>query len=121
AYIARLTRSSMLDVRSEDYMRTARAKGLSSARVYLLHGLRNGLTPVISFLGPALAGLISGSFVVETIFFIPGLGQFFVQAALDNDYWLLLGIVLFYAALIIVFNLISDILLVWLNPRRKLS
>ncbi len=121
AYIARLTRSSMLEIRSEDYMRTARAKGLSEARVYLLHGLRNGLSPVVSYLGPALAGLISGSFVVETIFNIPGLGRFFVQAALDNDYTMVLGCVLFYAGLIIVFNLISDILLVWLNPRRKLS
>ncbi|MBC2594806.1 ABC transporter permease [Ruficoccus amylovorans] len=121
AYIARLTRSSMLEIRGEDYMRTARAKGLSEARVYLLHGLRNGLSPVVSYLGPALAGLISGSFVVETIFNIPGLGRFFVQAALDNDYFMVLGCVLFYAALIILFNLISDILLVWLNPRRKLA
>jgi oligopeptide transport system permease protein len=121
AYIARLTRSSMLEIRGEDYMRTARAKGLPEARVYLLHGLRNGLSPVVSYLGPALAGLITGSFVVETIFNIPGLGRFFVQAALDNDYTMVLGCVLFYAALIIVFNLISDILLVWLNPRRKLA
>lgn len=121
AYIARLTRSSMLEIRGEDYMRTARAKGLPEARVYLLHGLRNGLSPVVSYLGPALAGLITGSFVVETIFNIPGLGRFFVQAALDNDYTMVLGCVLFYAALIIVFNLISDILLVWLNPRRTLA
>lgn len=121
AYIARLTRSSMLEVRNEDYMRTAQAKGVSTARTYLVHGLRNGLSPVVSFLGPMLAGLISGSFVVETIFFIPGLGQFFVQSALDNDYYMVQGTVLFYATLIIVFNLLSDILLVWLNPRRKLE
>ncbi len=119
AYIARLTRSSMLDVRSEDYLRTARAKGVSALRTYLVHGLRNGITPVVSYLGPAAAGLISGSFVVETIFGIPGIGQFFVQAAIDNDYQMVCGLVLFYASLIIVFNLLSDILLVWLNPKRR--
>jgi len=119
AYIARLTRSSMLDVRSEDYLRTAQAKGVSAARTYLVHGLRNGITPVVSYLGPAAAGLISGSFVVETIFGIPGIGQFFVQAALDNDRNLIAGLVLFYASLIILFNLLSDLLLVWLNPKRR--
>ncbi len=119
AYLARLTRSSMLDVRNQDYMRTARAKGLSATRVYCVHGLRNGLTPVVSYLGPVMAGLLSGSFVVEAIFNIPGLGKFFVQSALDNDYTMVLGVVVFYAVLLILFNLLSDILLILLNPRRS--
>lgn len=118
AYLARLTRTSMMDVRSQDYMRTARAKGLSEVRVYCLHGLRNGLTPVLSYLGPVMAGLLSGSFVVEAIFNIPGLGKFFVQSALDNDYTMVLGVVVFYAFLLVLFNLLSDILLVLINPRR---
>ncbi len=119
AYIARLTRGSMLEVRNQDYIRTAHAKGLSVPRVYLVHGLRNALAPVVSYLGPAAAGLVSGSFVVETIFQIPGLGRFFVSSALDSDYTLVMGCVLFYAALLIVFNLLADIVLVLLNPRLK--
>ena len=121
AYIARLTRTSMLDVIHQDYIRTARAKGLPPWRIHLLHGLRNGILPIVSFLGPAFAGLISGSFVVETIFHIPGLGRFFITAALDNDYTLIMGCVIFYAALIITFNLFSDILLALLNPKIKFS
>lgn len=117
AYIARLMRASMVEVRSHDYMRTARAKGLPFWRVYGVHGLRNALTPVVSFLGPAAAGLLTGSFVVETIFQIPGLGQLFVESALDKDYNLLLGLVIFYATLIILFNLLVDVLLAVLNPR----
>lgn len=117
AFIARLTRGSMLEVRQREYMRTARAKGLSGPRIHLLHALRNALNPVVSFLGPALAGLISGSFVVETIFGIAGLGTFFVQAALDADHTLVMGTVIVYAVLIIAFNLISDIVQVLLNPR----
>ncbi len=119
AYIARLARSGMLDVLSSDYIRTARAKGLSEWRVILVHGFKTGLLPVATFLGPASAGLISGSFVVETIFQVPGLGRFFVLAAFNRDYTMVLGTVLFYAVLIILLNLIVDIVQVLLNPRLK--
>jgi len=121
AYLARLTRGSMLDVLQQDYIRTAKAKGLSPYRITFVHALRNALHPIVSYLGPALAGLISGSFVIETVFNIPGLGQFFVQAAFNRDYTLVLGTVLCYAIAIVVFNLIADIILVWLNPKEKFS
>lgn len=119
AYIARITRGSMLEVLSQDYIRTARAKGLSTFRIVTVHALRGGITPVISFLGPAMAGLLAGSFVVETIFQIPGLGRFYVQAAFNRDYTMILGCTIFFAVLIIIFNLLSDIVLVWLNPRLR--
>jgi len=119
AYIARLARSGMLDVLRNDYIRTARAKGLSERVVIMRHALRTALYPVVSYLGPAAAGLISGSFVVETIFFIPGLGPFFVNAALNRDYSMVMGTVLFYAVLIILFNLIVDIVQMWMNPRAR--
>ena len=117
AYVARLTRGSMLEVLSQDFIRTARAKGLSEARVVLRHALRGGIQPVVSFLGPATAGLLSGSFVIETIFQIPGLGRFFVQAAFNRDYTMILGTVLFYASLILVFNLAVDVIEAFLDPR----
>lgn len=119
AYIARLTRGGMLEILSQDFIRTARAKGASPLRVILKHSMRGGLLPVVSYLGPAVAGLITGSFVVEVIFQIPGLGRYFVNAAFNRDYTMVLGAVLFYAALIIVFNLIVDIAVVWMNPRLK--
>lgn len=119
AYIARLTRGSMLEVLNQDYIRTARAKGASERRVILKHALRGGLLPVISFLGPAMADMISGSFVVETIFQIPGLGREFVDSAFNRDYTLVLGTVILYAVLITCFNLVSDVALVWLNPKLK--
>lgn len=119
AYIARLTRGSMLDVLKQDYIRTARAKGLNPFQVSFVHAFRNALSPIISYLGPALAGLISGSFVIETVFNIPGLGKTFVQAAFNRDYTMVMGTVLLYASMIILFNLLADILLVWLNPRQK--
>lgn len=119
AYIARISRGGMLEVMSQDYIRTARAKGLSSARIVFVHALRGGITPVISFLGPAIAGLLAGSFVVESIFQIPGLGRFYVTAAFNRDYTMILGFTIFFAALIIVFNLLADILLVWLNPKMR--
>lgn len=118
AYISRLTRGSLLEVLRQDYVRTARAKGLSGARTVFVHGLRNAITPVISYLGPAAAGLMGGSFVVETVFNIPGLGRFFVTAALNRDYTLVLGIVLCFAFLIICFNTLADILLAWINPTK---
>ena len=119
AYIARLTRGGMLEIFSQDFIRTARAKGASPLRIILKHAMRGGLLPVVSYLGPAVAGLITGSFVVETIFQIPGLGRYFVNAAFNRDYTMVLGAVLFYGALIVVFNLIVDVVLVWMNPRLK--
>lgn len=121
AYIARLTRASMVDIRTQDFIRTAQAKGLPWWRVYFVHGLKNGICPVISYLGPAAAGLLSGSFVIETVFNIPGLGKFFVGAAIDSDYTMVVGTVIFYAAILVLFNLVADILLALVNPRQKLA
>jgi len=119
AYIARLSRGGMLEVLSQDYIRTARAKGLPERVVIARHALRGGLIPVVAYLGPAFAGLLSGSFVVETIFQIPGLGRFFVQAAFNRDYTMIMGSVVFFALLIVVFNLISDLIAVWIDPRLR--
>ncbi|MEZ0123568.1 MAG: ABC transporter permease [Candidatus Reddybacter sp.] len=119
AYIARLSRGGMLEVMSQDYIRTARAKGLPEWKVVLKHGLRGGMIPVIAFIGPAFAGLLSGSFVVETIFQIPGLGRFYVQAAFNRDYTMIMGTTVLFATLIILFNLLADIVAVWLNPRLR--
>ncbi len=121
AYVARLTRGGMLEVLTQDFIRTARAKGLSEARVVLLHGLRGGVQPVVAFLGPAAAGLLTGSFVVETIFQIPGLGSMFVQSALDRDYTMILGTVLVYATLLLALNLVADLLHAWLDPRVRMQ
>lgn len=119
AYIARLTRGGMLEVLNQDYIRTARAKGASETRIVLRHALRGGLLPVVTFLGPAIAGIITGSFVIETIFQIPGLGREFVNSAFNRDYTLVSGTVLLYATLIIALNLLVDVAQVWLNPRLK--
>lgn len=119
AYVARISRGGMLEVLSQDYIRTARAKGLSKTRIVLVHALRGGITPVVSFLGPAIAGLLAGSFVVESIFQIPGLGRFYVMAAFNRDYTMILGCTIFFAFLIILFNLLADIVLVWLNPKLR--
>lgn len=119
AYIARLSRGGMLEVLSQDYIRTARAKGLSERLIIFKHALRGGLIPVVAFLGPAFAGLLGGSFVVETIFQIPGLGRFYVQAAFNRDYTMILGMTIFFAALITLFNLLSDMLALWLNPKLR--
>lgn len=119
AYIARLSRGGMLEVLSQDYIRTARAKGLPEKVIIFKHALRGGIIPVITYLGPAFAGLLSGSFVVETIFQIPGLGRFFVQAAFNRDYTMIMGSTIFFAVLIILFNLLSDIVAVWINPRLR--
>jgi len=119
AYIARLSRGGMLEVLSQDYIRTARAKGLREPIIIIKHALRGGLIPVVAFLGPAFAGLLSGSFVVETIFQIPGLGRFYVQAAFNRDYTLILGMTIFLSTLIILFNLLSDMLAIWLNPKLR--
>ncbi len=119
AYVARLTRGGMLDVLSQDYIRTATAKGLPKWKVVTHHALRGGIAPVVTFLGPAAAGLLSGSFVVETIFQIPGMGRFYLQAAFNRDYTMILGTTVFLSALIVMFNLLADIILVWLNPRLR--
>lgn len=119
AYIARLTRGGMLEVLNQDYIRTARAKGASEFRVIFRHALRGGLLPVVSFLGPAVAGILTGSFVIETIFQIPGLGREFINSAFNRDYTLVSGTVILYAGLIVVLNLAVDIAQVWLNPKLK--
>ncbi|MBA2272064.1 MAG: ABC transporter permease subunit [Chthoniobacterales bacterium] len=121
AYIARLTRGGMLEILSQDFIRTARAKGASQLRVVMKHALRGGLVPVVSYLGPAVAGLVTGSFVVESIFQVPGLGRYFVNAAFNRDYTMVLGAVLFYAALIVLFNLLVDLVLVWMDPKQKFA
>lgn len=119
AYVARLTRGGMLEVLSQDYIRTARAKGASELRVIVKHSLRGGLTPVVSFLGPAIAGIVTGSFVIETIFQIPGIGREFVNSAFNRDYTLVLGTVLLFAVFLIGMNIVVDVVQVWLNPRLK--
>lgn len=119
AYVARLTRGGMLEILNQDYIRTARAKGANEFRVIFRHALRGGLLPVVSFLGPAIAGILTGSFVIETIFQIPGLGREFVNSAFNRDYTLVLGTVILYASLIIVLNLVVDVVQVWLNPKLK--
>ncbi|MDA8963084.1 ABC transporter permease subunit [Pseudomonadales bacterium] len=121
AYIARLTRGGMLEILSQDYIRTAKAKGLPMAKIIIRHALRGGLSPVVAFLGPAIAGLLAGSFVVETIFQIPGLGRFYVQAAFNRDYTMILGTTILLSCLIVLLNMLSDLLAVWLNPRLALS
>ena len=119
AFIARLSRGGMLEILSQDYIRTARAKGLRETTVIIKHALRGGLIPVVAFLGPAFAGLLAGSFVVETIFQIPGIGRFYVQAAFNRDYTLILGMTIFLSTLIVIFNLISDLISIWLNPKLR--
>jgi len=119
AYLARLTRGGMLEVLSSDWIRTARAKGLSERTIVLKHALRAGMLPVINFLGPAFAGLVSGSFIIESIFFIPGLGRQFILAAFNRDYFLVMGTVMFYATLIIIMNILVDFLQVLINPKLR--
>jgi oligopeptide transport system permease protein len=117
AYVARLARAGMLEVLQQDFVRTARAKGLSEPEVILGHALRGALLPVVSFLAPAAAGILTGSFVVETLFGIPGMGQWFVKGAINRDYSVVLGTALFYASLVAVLNLLADLLYGWLDPR----
>ena len=117
AYIARLMRASTIEVMRSNYVRTSRAKGLSPFRIFFIHVLPAAILPVVSFLGPAAAAILTGSVVIEQIFGIPGLGRFFVNGALNRDYTLVLGITLFYGIIIIAFNLLVDILYGWLDPR----
>jgi len=116
AIFARLTRGGMLEILGQDYIRTARAKGLSEIRIVIIHALRGGILPVISFLGPAIAGLLAGSFVVETIFQINGVGRFYVQAAFNRDYTMILGTSILFTFMTLTFVLISDIVASFLNP-----
>lgn len=121
AYIARISRTSMLDVLAQDHIRTARSKGLPPSRVILVHALRNSLLPVVSFLGPAVAGILTGSLVVEQIFAIPGLGSYFVEAAFIRDYTLSMGVVLLYTLLLYTMNFIVDLSYAYLDPRVELK
>jgi len=120
AYIARLTRGSMIEVLRSDYVRTARAQGLSTKDIILHHALKPAMLPIVSYLGPATAAVITGSVVIEQIFGVPGLGRFFVQGALNRDYTLVMGVVVFYGVLIILFNFLVDVAYRWLDPRVKL-
>lgn len=117
AVIARLTRGSMVEVLRSNFIRTAKAKGLPTHRVIIHHALHAGLLPLVSYLGPAVADIVSGSLIVEQIFGLPGIGRYFVQAALNRDYTLVMGVTIFYAALIIALNLIADLLYSVLDPR----
>jgi len=117
AYIARLTRASLIEVLSSDFIRTARAQGLGTAAIVRYHALKPAMLPVLSYMGPAVAAVLTGSVVVEDIFGIPGLGQLFVRGSLNRDYTLVLGVVIFYAALIVLLNLIVDLLYGAIDPR----
>ena len=121
AYIARLTRAGMLEVLRQDYIRTARAKGLSESVVVVKHALKLGILPVISYLGPAAARIIMGSIVIEQIFAIPGLGRYLVIGAVNRDYTLVMGVVLFYASFLLFLNLLVDLAYSWLDPRVELA
>ena len=121
AYIARLVRLGLADIMSADYLRTARAKGLSHTAALFKHALKVAYLPVLSFLGPAAASVMTGSFVVEKVFNIPGIGEYFVNSVLSKDQSLILGIVLVYATMLIVFNLVVDVAYAWLDPRIELS
>jgi oligopeptide transport system permease protein len=116
-YIARLTRTTVLDVLGSDYIRTARAKGLTEFNILLRHVLKNSLYPIVSVMGPLTAGLITGSFVIEFIFSIPGMGRFFITAVTNRDYPLIMGVTLVYAVLIVVANILVDMIYGWLDPR----
>ena len=121
APIVRLTRGGMLEVLNQDFIRTARAKGASETRIVTRHALRGGLLPVVTYLGPATANILTGSFVVETIFQIPGLGREFINSALARDYFLILGTVILYAVLIMTLNLAVDVAQAWMNSKVRLE
>ncbi|MAE62872.1 MAG: hypothetical protein CMJ18_01255 [Phycisphaeraceae bacterium] len=121
AYIARLIRLGLADVAGSDYIRTARAKGLSPNRVLFKHALKVAFLPVLSFLGPAAAATMTGSFVVEKVFNVPGMGEYFVNAVLNKDQFLILGVVLIYSVILVAFNLIVDVAYAWVDPRIELE
>jgi ABC-type dipeptide/oligopeptide/nickel transport system permease component len=117
AIIARLTRATLLQVIREDYIRTARAKGLSERVIIVRHALKNSLIPVITVLGPLFAALVTGTFVTETIFGIPGMGRYFVTSITNRDYPVIMGTILLYAFLLVIANLVVDLVYAWLDPR----
>ena len=117
AYVARITRGSMIEVLHSGFIRTARAKGMPEKDILKNHALKPAMLPVLSYLGPAAAGVLTGSVVVERIFTIPGIGSYFVQGALNRDYTLVMGVVILYGVLIILFNFLVDLLYAWLDPR----
>jgi oligopeptide transport system permease protein len=121
AYIARLTRSSMIEVIQQDYIRTARSKGLPERVVVYKHALKNALVPIVTYLGPLTAGVLTGSFVIEKIFAIPGLGQHFVNSISNRDYTTILGVTVFYATFLVLMNLIVDIVYKYIDPRIRLE
>ncbi|KQT47248.1 peptide ABC transporter permease [Devosia sp. Leaf420] len=121
SFVSRLTRSSLLETLDQDYMTTARAKGLRKGQILIKHGLRNSLLPVVTVLGPVVANLITGSFVIEQIFALPGIGRQFVLSITNRDYTAIMGITIFYAAVLMLMILIVDLLYVWLDPRIKLT
>ena len=121
SFIARLTRSSMLDVLNQDYIKTARAKGLTWLTVLFKHALPNSLIPVVTYIGPMAAGILTGSFVIENIFAIPGLGQYFVTSIYNRDYTVILGVTIFYSVIIIVLNMLVDLIYPLLDPRIKIG
>jgi oligopeptide transport system permease protein len=121
APLSRLTRGGLLEILHQDFIRTARAKGASELRIVTRHALRGGLLPVVSYLGPAVAGILTGSFVIETIFQIPGIGREFVNSANNRDYTLVLGTVILYSVLIMTLNLVVDIVQAWMNPKVRLE
>ena len=121
SFVARLTRSSMLEVLQQDYIRTARAKGLSNNKVIYKHALKNALIPVVTYLGPMIATLLTGSFVIEKVFAIPGMGKHFVESVGNRDYTVLMGITIFYALFLIVMVLLVDILYSFIDPRIKME
>lgn len=120
AFISRLIRSGMLEVLEQDYIRTARSKGLRERAVVYVHALKNAIIPIITYLGPLTAGILTGSFVVEQVFGVPGLGTFFVTSITNRDYTTIMGVTIFYSALLVFFNLIADICLAFVDPRIKL-
>jgi oligopeptide transport system permease protein len=121
AVVARLTRSGMLEVLSQDFIRTAKAKGVGKGLIIYRHALKNSLIPVVTYVGPMTAGILTGSFVVESIFNIPGLGRYFVTSIYNRDYTVILGITIFYSALIVIFNFLVDVAYVFLDPRISLD
>ncbi|NJD02394.1 MAG: ABC transporter permease [Ruminiclostridium sp.] len=121
SFVARLIRSSMLETLEQDYIRTARAKGLAEGIVIYRHALKNSIIPVVTYFGPLIAGILTGSFVIETIFNIPGLGRYYVQSISNRDYTTIIGVTVFYAAFVIIMNLVVDIVYVLIDPRIKLK
>lgn len=121
AYVTRLTRSSMLEVLRQDYIRTARANGLSKLRVIGKHALKNALIPVVTYVGPMVASILTGSFVVEKIFAVPGMGKYFVESVSSRDYTVIMGLTIFYAAIYIVMVFIVDIAYAYIDPRIKIK